>query len=113
MCPLRGRKESSPLIIKERSTLELNVHSHGGLLPRLQPTLDQQRLDAGIAAAEGAVHRGHVFGAAARKNHLAKALSVGARQPAVFPEPVERVVIDNFAPKVGIIAGGITAVPDM
>src|SRR4051812_9545169 len=48
-----------------------------------QSALDQQRLDDRIAAAEGAVQRRLVHRAAAREDHVAEALPVRARHPAV------------------------------
>src|SRR5471030_3143046 len=73
----------------------------------LKAPFQEQRFDTWIAAAEGAVHRGHVLCPTARKNHFAKALSVGAGQTAVLLEPVVRVVIDDFAPEVSVIPGGV------
>src|SRR5438034_531534 len=80
---------------------------------RLQAALDQERIDYRIAAAEGSVHRRGFLTAAARQHHIAEALAVGPGHPAVLPEPVVRVVVDQLAPEVRVIAGRIPAAPHM
>src|SRR5258706_8835975 len=82
------------------------------LLPR-QPSLLQQRFHLRIASAEGAIHRRRILGATSRKDHLAELVAVGAGHAAVLLEPVVGVVVEHFAPEVGVIAGRVAATPDM
>src|SRR3954470_17273474 len=82
------------------------------LLPR-KPSLLEQRLDLRIASAEGAVHRRRVLGAAAGEDHFAEAVAVRAGHAAVFLEPVVGVVVEHFAPEVGVVAGRVAAAPDV
>jgi len=84
---------------------------HGVLF--LQSALDQERIDHRIAAAESSVHRRGFLTAAARQHHVAETLAVGPGHPAVLLEPVVRVVVDQLAPEVRVVAGRVSAAPHM
>src|SRR5690606_22068831 len=73
----------------------------------------QQRLDAGILAAELAVGAGQVARVADGEDLLAEDLAVLAGQAAVLLEPLEGIVVQHLGAEVGVVAGRIAAVPDM
>src|SRR5204862_1295825 len=73
----------------------------------------QQRIEDRIASAECAVHRRRVQRSAARQHHVAEALSVLALQTAVLLEPCPRVFVDDVAPEIRVIAGGVAVGPDV
>src|SRR5690606_29840945 len=101
----RGRADSRGRA--QGASLQGFVAAGGGL----EATLLEQRFDLGIAAAEVAVERRHVLGAAARQDHVAEALAVLARHATVFAEPVVGVVVEHFAPEVGVVARRVPAAP--
>src|SRR4051794_32690322 len=78
-----------------------------------QSVIIEVRLDLRVMPGPVAVHVGKVKRIAARQDHVAEALAVGAGQPAVRPEPVERVLPEHASPRVGIIARGIAVAPDV
>ena len=80
---------------------------------RREPALEEQRLDARVAAAERAIQRGGVLRPAARKDHVAEALAVLARHPAVLLEPGVRVVVEHLGPEIRVVAGRVAAAPDV
>src|SRR5690606_14539234 len=73
----------------------------------------QQRLDAGILAAELAVGAGQVARVADGEDLLAEDLAVLAGQAAVLLEPLEGIVVQHLGAEVGVVAGRIAAAPDM
>lgn len=78
-----------------------------------QAAVFQHRLDAGLLAAPCSVHFSQVFGIPAGKNHLAEAVAIGASEAAVIFEPLIRVIVEHFSPKIRVIAGGIAETPDV
>ena len=58
----------------------------------------EHRQDVGILAVEGAEHRAVILGVAARQDHVAEALAVGAGEPAVGREPGKRVIVQHLRP---------------
>src|ERR1035441_595921 len=80
---------------------------------RGEPPLFQQRLDDRIASTERPVQLGDVRRALARKDHFAKALTVGARHSPVLREPVIGIVVQHLAPEIGVIARRVAALPDV
>src|SRR5271165_1383621 len=80
---------------------------------RQQAAEFQHGLDAGRSAAPGFVHFGEVLGVAARENHLAEAIAVGASEAVMFHEPLVSVVVEHLRPKVGVVSGGIAAAPNV
>src|SRR4051812_11919467 len=79
----------------------------------LEAALFEERLHAWIATAEIAIERRCVHGAATRQDHRAEPVTIGAGETAVLTEPGERVVVQHFAPGVGVIACRIAAIPDV
>ena len=80
---------------------------------RRQATILQHGFDAGLRPAPRHVHLLQVFGVATRQHHVAEAIAVGARQAAVVFEPLVRIVVEHLGPQVGVVAGGISAAPDV
>src|SRR6266513_2432413 len=78
-----------------------------------EPALLEQRFDAWIPPPEIPVQGGGIDGTASREDHAAEALAILARQASVLAEPRERVVIEHLAPRVRVVAGGVSAVPDV
>ncbi len=59
------------------------------------------------------VHFGEVLGISPREDHLAKAIAVGTGKSAVFVEPLVAIVREHLGPQVGVVAGAVSALPDV
>jgi hypothetical protein len=73
----------------------------------------EERLDARVSAAKRAVERSHFLRVPAREDHVAEALAILARHPAMLFEPLERVVVQYLTPQVCIVSRAVTAAPDV
>src|ERR1700730_3764542 len=80
--------------------------------PRQSP-LPQHAVDGGRRAAPSLIEGLEVLRIAAREHHLPKAVTVRASHSAVLHKPIVRIIVEHFAPQVGIIAGRITFRPDV
>src|SRR3954447_23031855 len=80
---------------------------------RRQAVESQIRIDGWVATGKGAVHLGIIERVAARENHVAEALAIGAGQAAVGFEPVERVLAQHPGPRISVIAGRVAVAPDV
>src|SRR3982750_2804748 len=80
---------------------------------RRQAVESQIRIDGRVAAGKGAVHLGIIERVAARENHVAEALAIGARQAAIRLKPGKGVLSEHARPGIGIIARRIAAAPDV
>src|SRR5678815_4895544 len=78
-----------------------------------QATELEHRFDARIVPRPRSVHLRIVDRVAARQDHIAKALAVGAGKAAMLLEPGERVMVEHFRPGVSVIAGRIAVAPNM
>src|SRR3954451_10227884 len=103
-----------PLTKVRSSSWRIIVTSFGcGVRAPGQSVIIEVRLDLRVMPGPVAVHVGKVKRIAARQDHVAEALTVGAGQPAVRPEPVERVLPEHASPSIGIIARRIAVAPDV
>src|SRR5438309_960577 len=69
----------------------------------------EQRLDVRIASDEILEQPERIGRSAARQQHGAETIAVLAFQSAVLLDPLDCVGVEDFAPKIRIIPGGITA----
>src|SRR3984957_18399980 len=83
----------------------------GGL--RTKSAVLHHGVDGRRLAAPGLVNAREILRIAERQNHAPKAFSIRGAQGTVILEPLVRVVIEHLRPQVGIVAGRITAAPDM
>src|ERR1700719_59671 len=73
----------------------------------------QHRFAVGWRATPGLVHFGEVFGVATREHHLSETVAIGAAEPALFDDALVSVVGEHFGPEICVIAGAVTALPDV
>src|ERR1700761_1052333 len=69
-----------------------------------EPALFQHRFHVWFFAQPRLIQCAELFGVPARQNHLAEAIAVGAGEAAVVFEPLVGVVIEHFAPQIGVVA---------
>src|SRR3954453_1581712 len=78
-----------------------------------QAVIIEVRLNVRIVTGPILVHLRKVLRVATREDHVAEALTVGAGQAAVRPEPVEGVLSEHPRPRVSVVARRIAVGPDM
>src|ERR1700758_4339938 len=89
---IRFKYRSLRIRFRETAILEHGLHAGFGSEPRL-------------------VHLREVFAIAAREDHLAEAVAVGAGETSVGDEPLVGIVVEHFAPEIGVVAGRISVLP--
>src|SRR6187455_3151377 len=108
--PANSRRSARPPPPPPRSPVIRSTCSGWWIAERLvEPAPLEQWLDARLAPAELHVQALGLLRAAARKQRVAEALAVGALEPAVLLEPLDRVGVEDLAPDVGVVAGRIAA----
>ncbi|MBG9885503.1 hypothetical protein ABE10_02645 [Bacillus toyonensis] len=78
-----------------------------------QTTALQERADLRVVSAEVAVGVAGVLRAAYSQQAFTEAVAVRASEPAVLPEPLDRVGVEHLAPDVGVVACAVAAREDV
>ena len=75
---------------------------------RLKPAAFEEGFDAWVPAQERAEQVHGLVAAAAREQGVTKPVPDRTAQPAMGFDPIDRVGVEDFAPDIGVIAGGVT-----